>query len=254
MSVNFPIGALLFALPSVLLAQAKPLIEEVIVTAQRVEENAQEVPISLSAFTDAQIEDRQIIGLLDVQLNSPNVSATDSNFGDRELSIRGLGNLLDTQGRTQNSVSYHVNEVPLDAPLADFYDLERLEVLRGPQGTLYGRDSTAGAVNAITNRPGFEGVQGEVSVEFGNYDLIRVRGAAELAASERFAVRVAGYKLDRDGYINNLAGGQVPGVDDDLDGRDVFQAASETRGAIRDYFLMEPRVYGATVQYNFGQH
>ena len=222
MSINFPFGAILFALPGILLAQAKPLIEEVIVAAQRVEENAQKVPISLSAFTDAQIEDRQIVGLLDVQLNSPNVSATDSNFGDRELSIRGLGNLLDTQGRTQNSVSYHVNEVPVDAPLAEFYDLERLEVLRGPQGTLYGRDSTAGAINAITRRPGFEGAQGEVSVEFGNYDLIRVRGTAELAASERFAVRVAGYKLDRDGYINNLADGQVPGVDDDLDGRDVY--------------------------------
>jgi outer membrane receptor protein involved in Fe transport len=198
------------------------LIEEIVVSAQRVEESAQIVPISLSAFTDALIEDRQIVGLLDVQLNSPNVSATDSNFGDRELSIRGLGNLLDTQGRTQTTVSYHVNEVPLDPPLAEFYDLQRLELLRGPQGTLYGRDSTAGAVNAITKRPSFEGVQGEVSVEFGNYDLMRVKGALEVTASERFAVRIAGFKLDRDGYINNLADGQVPGVDDDLDGRDVY--------------------------------
>jgi outer membrane receptor protein involved in Fe transport len=207
---------------SALEAAERPLIEEVIVIAQRVEENAQKVPMSLSAFTDALIEDRQIVGLLDVQLNSPNVSATDSNFGDRELSIRGLGNLLDTQGRTQNSVSYHVNEVPLDPPLAEFYDLQRLEVLRGPQSTLYGRDSTAGTVNAITKRPSFEGVQGEVGVELGNYDLLRVKGALEVPVSDRFAVRLAGYKLDRDGYISNLADGQVDGVDDDLDGRDIY--------------------------------
>jgi outer membrane receptor protein involved in Fe transport len=74
--------------------------------------------MSLSAFTDAMIEDRQIVGLLDVQLNSPNVSATDGNYADREFSIRGLGNLLDTQGRTQQSVSYHINEVPLAPPRA----------------------------------------------------------------------------------------------------------------------------------------
>ena len=67
---------------------------------------------------DALIEDRQIVGLLDVQLNSPNVSATDGNYADREFSIRGLGNLLDTQGRTQQSVSYHINEVPLAPPRA----------------------------------------------------------------------------------------------------------------------------------------
>ena len=203
-------------------ANENRLIEEVIVMAQRVEENAQEVPMSLSAFTDAMIEDRQIIGILGLQMNAPNVSATDANFGDRQLAIRGVGNLIEVQGRSQPSVSYHLNQIPFDPPLTEFYDLERLEVLRGPQGTLYGRNSTAGAVNAITRRPSFEGTRGELGFEVGNYDLIRAKGAAEASFSDSFAVRVAGYKLDRDGYIDNLADGQVPNVDGDLDGRDVY--------------------------------
>ena len=198
------------------------LIEEIIVTAQRVEENSQRVPIAISAFDEAMIDDRQIIGILDVQLNAPNVSATDANFGDRQLSIRGVGNLIEVQGRAQPAVSYHVNQVPFGPPLTEFYDLKRLEVLRGPQGTLYGRNSIAGAVNAVTNRPSFEGLQGNIDLELGNYDLVRTRGAFEMTLSDRVALRVAGYKLDRDGYIDNLADGQVPNVDGDLDGRDIY--------------------------------
>ena len=128
---------------------------------------------------------------------------------ERQISIRGVGNLIEAQGRQQPSVSYHLNHVPFDPPLTEFYDLQRLEVLRGPQGTLYGRNSTAGAISAITKRPSFAGTQGTLGVELGNYDLLRISGAAETSLSDNFAVRVAGYKLDRDGYIDNLAEGQV---------------------------------------------
>ena len=198
------------------------LIEEVIVSAQRVEESAQKVPISLSAFDETLIKDRQIVGILDVQVHAPNISGTDANFGDRQISIRGVGNLVEAQGRQQPSVSYHLNHVPFDPPVTEFYDLVRLEVLRGPQGTLYGRNSTAGAVNAITKRPGFDGFKGSAGLELGNYDLLRATGAVDISFSDKLAVRAAGYKLDRDGYINNLADGQVPNVDGDVDGRDIY--------------------------------
>ena len=169
------------------------------------------------------LKEKQIVGILDVQLNTPNMSATESNFGNRQLSMRGVSNMVDLFNAQDAAVSYHVNEIPLrDPPLNGFYDIERVEILRGPQGTLYGRNSTAGAINAMTKRPRFEGFDGYVDLEIGNYDLIRTTAAVELTLSDQFAVRVAGYKLDRDGYINNLAQGQVPNVDGDLDGRDVY--------------------------------
>jgi outer membrane receptor protein involved in Fe transport len=210
------------------------MLEEVIVVAQRVEENAQKVPVALSAFNGDQIDVRQIIGILDVQLNAPNVSATDANFGDRQLSIRGVGNLIEVQGRAQPSVSYHINQVPFGMPYTEFYDLERIEVLRGPQGTLYGRNSVAGTVNVMTRRPGFEGFGGALALEAGNYDLFRAKGAMDIPLSDQLAIRISGYSLDRDGYINNLADGQVPNVDGDMDGRDIYSLRITPEWRIND--------------------
>ena len=87
-----PIGAMLFAWSSILLAQQKPLIEEIIVTAQRVEENLQTVPIAVSAFDDTMLQERQIIGLADLHLNTPNVTFTPRQ-GDSSsnVQIRGIG-------------------------------------------------------------------------------------------------------------------------------------------------------------------
>lgn len=230
--MQIPIGAILLLCSSCVLAQARPLIEEILVTAQRVEEKSQKVPIAVSPFTDAMIDDRQLIGILDVQLFVPNFTATETNVGARVIAVRGVGRLLEGAISAQNAVSYQINEIPFPvSPLTEFYDLERLEVLRGPQGTLFGRNSTAGAVNAVTRRPKFEGFAGEASIDVGDYDLFRIRGAVEGNITDRLAVRIAGLSVDRDGYIENLANGQVPGVDRDLDGRDLtsFRITPEWR-------------------------
>ncbi len=218
-------------------------IEEVVVTAQRVEQSLQEVPVSVSAFTGAMMEDKQIISPSDLQLNAPNVSYSDTNFGGSSFSIRGIGRLV-ISSSGESGVSIHQNEIPVptNLPAAEFYDMDRVEVLRGPQGTLFGRNATGGAINMVTTMPNMDGIGGFVDAEYGEYDNQRLKGALNLPIGDSFAVRVAGLYLKRDGYIDNTAYGQtgdclVPGstidnpqtqpcqlqgIDDDVDGRDLY--------------------------------
>lgn len=204
----------LFFAGAMALAAEDYLIEEILVTAQRFEENVRKVPISVSAFTDAMIEDRQIIGISDLQLNVPNLSYTPQNFGGSRISIRGIGDLFTGGSARATTVPIHLNGVTalVDAGVFEFYDLERVEVSRGPQGTLYGRNATAGAINLVTRRPDFDGLGGYVDLEYGDYDHVRLEGALNLAINDQFAIRVAGVSLERDGYIENKTGlrqGQV---------------------------------------------
>jgi len=208
------------------LSDQKPLIEEIIVTAQRIEQSANDVPMSVSAFTEAMIRDRQTIGVSDLQINVPNLSYTVENFGGSRISIRGIGDLFGggeaSRMSTGPSVPVHINGVsaPIEVSVHEFYDLERVEVMRGPQGTLYGRMATAGAMNLVTRRPDTEAFGGYVDLEYGDYDHVRGQLAVNVPISDELAFRVAGMMLERDGYIDNKAADQIPGIDDDMDGRD----------------------------------
>ena len=208
---------------------ARPGVEEIIVTSQRTEENIQDVPIAVTAFTGAMMEEKQIVTPSDLQLNAPNVSFTATNFGANSFSIRGIGRLV-TASTGDAGVSTHINEIPFATNLTavEFYDMERVEVLRGPQGTLYGKNATGGVLNFVTKMPDFDGVSGHVDMEVGDYDSKRAKGALNVPLSDTFALRVAAMKLERDGYTDNTAFGQVgrdgrvlTGIDDDIDGRDI---------------------------------
>jgi iron complex outermembrane recepter protein len=232
-------GFLLFFSTTALAASAGT-IEEVVVTAQRTEQTLQEVPIAVSAFTGQMMEDRQIITASDLQLNTPNVSYTAANFGGASMSIRGIGRLV-VAGSGENGVSIHQNQIalPTNLPSVEFYDVERVEILRGPQGTLFGRNATGGAVNMVTRMPDFDSWNGHFDIEGGDYSHKRLKGALNIPIADNFAIRVAGMWLERDGYIKNTAFGQVgdclvpgstidnpqtqpcslSGIDDDIDGR-----------------------------------
>ena len=207
-------------------------IEELIVTAQRVEESVQDVPISVTALTGDMLDDKQVITPSDLQLNTPNVSFTATNFGGSSFSIRGIGNLV--IGRTgEPGVSAHLNEVavPNNLNATEFFDMERVEVLRGPQGTLFGRNATGGVVNFVTRKAEFDAVNGFLDIEGGAYNHFRFKGALNVPMGERFAVRLSGFQLRRDGYVENVAYGQrddsgntLPGIDDDVDGRNIRAA------------------------------
>ena len=209
-------------------------IEEVIVTAQRTAESIQDVPIAVTALTGDMLDNKQVITVSDLQMNAPNVSFTSTNFGSSSFSIRGIGRLV-TAATGDAGVSIHTNEISLGPNLntAEFYDMERVEILRGPQGTLYGKNATGGVVNFVTRKPDFESVNGFVDLEGGDYDNFRAKGAINIPLADNLAIRVAGMTLNRDGYTENTAAGQVGAdgrvltglhgsLDSDVDGRDQY--------------------------------
>ncbi|MFT7245780.1 MAG: iron complex outermembrane receptor protein [Candidatus Azotimanducaceae bacterium] len=223
------VGALGFS--TSVMAESKR-IEEIVVTAQRFSESIQDVPIAVTAMTGEMLENKGVLTPSDLQMNSPSLTFTPTNFGGSSFSIRGIGNLV-IGG--ESGVSTHINEIAIASNLnaIEFYDMARVEVLRGPQGTLFGRNATGGAVNFVTKRPDFESINGFLDLEGGDYNNRRIKGAINLPITDNFAVRVAGMMLERDGYTDNLAFGQVAdfgvgagvdtikGIDDNLDGRDI---------------------------------
>ena len=222
--------------------EAEGVVEEVIVTAQRVAESIQDVPISVTALTAAAIEDRQVITPSDLQINASNVSFTATNFGGSSFSIRGVGNLVIARSG-EPGVSQHLNEIAVATNLnaIEFFDMERVEILRGPQGTLFGRNATGGAVNFITRKPDMGEVNGYVDFEFGDYNHTRSKGAVNLPLGDRVGVRLAGFKLARDGYMDNLAYGQtgpggetLSGISETLDGRDILSYRATISWEIND--------------------
>ena len=217
-------------------------IEEVIVTAQRSSESIQEVPIAVTALSGDMLDDRQIIGASDLEMNTANVTFTATNFGGSSFSIRGIGRLV-VSGSGENGVSTHVNDIPLGTNLnaVEYFDVARVEILRGPQGTLYGRNATGGAINVVTAMPEVDGVKGFLDVEAGDYSHRRYKAMFNAPLSDTIAIRAAGMMLDRDGYIENLAYGQqnaagqtLSGIDSDVDGRHLWAGRITASWAFSD--------------------
>lgn len=206
-------------------ASAQSISDEIVVTAQRQEQSLQDVPIAVSAFNDEDLKSRQLESFQDIQFNIPNFSFTKTQFTDSTISIRGIGALA-VGASTEPSTSIHINDIYIQAPRlfeTEFFDVERLEILRGPQGTLFGRNATGGVINVITNKASVDGMGGYVDAEYGNYDAVKVQGALNLPLGDRLAVRVAGTTIQRDGYTENVHDGS------DIDDRDIYAL----RGSVR---------------------
>ncbi|MBV7257240.1 TonB-dependent receptor [Pacificimonas sp. WHA3] len=204
-------------------------IDEIVVTAQRRAQSLQDVPIAVSAFSNEALADQQIENTLDLQQALPNTTFTKSNFTGSSITIRGIGSpAVATSG--DSGIGVHYNDMPLVASRLfenEFFDLERLEVLRGPQGTLFGRNATGGVINLITATPKKE-FQAAGEFEYGNFNSIVGRGMVNAPLADFAAVRLAGIYVNRDGYTENVATGN------DIDGRDSF--------ALRGSLLIEPTI------------
>eukprot|EP01013_Petalomonas_cantuscygni_P002397 TRINITY_DN1244_c0_g2_i1.p1 TRINITY_DN1244_c0_g2~~TRINITY_DN1244_c0_g2_i1.p1 ORF type:complete len:449 (+),score=57.22 TRINITY_DN1244_c0_g2_i1:54-1400(+) len=186
----------------------------IIVTAQRQAQSAQDVPIAVSAFSQEALEAQQIENSSDLQLTLPNITFTKTNFTSSSFTIRGIGDLCVGVSCDQ-ATAIHLNDQPLFSTRlfeTEFFDLERVEVLRGPQGTLFGRNATAGVVNVVTAKPRLGQFQASGDAEYGNYNAIKVKGMVNIPLGDTLAFRGAGIYVKRDGYTTNLNGG--PKLDD----------------------------------------
>ncbi|MBI1405779.1 MAG: TonB-dependent receptor [Caulobacter sp.] len=192
-------------------------VGELIVTAQKREEAIQDVPIAVSAFSQEGLEKQKIDGGPNLVLAIPNVNFSKSNFTGYNFQIRGVGSKL-VAGSGDAGTGIHLNNAPLTANNlfeAEFFDVERVEVLRGPQGTLYGRNATGGVVNLITAKPtgNFEALG---KIELGNYNSVKAKAMINVPLGDMFAARVAGVLVQRDGFGDNLI------TKNDIDNRDLW--------------------------------
>ena len=212
-------AALSFNVPSVAQEQDRDrTLDTVLVTTQKTEESIQDVPIAVSAFDEESLEKLQLAGGPDLVKSVPNISFTKTNFTSFNLKIRGIGADVIAQSGDAG-VGIHQNDIPLSGSRffeAEFYDVERVEVLRGPQGTLYGRNATGGVFNLITAKPVLEEFQANAQLTYGNYSTAKAKGMVNLPLGDKAALRLAGSYLSRDGYATNEATGN------DVDDRDLY--------------------------------
>lgn len=206
-----------FATPTLAQTAGANVIEELVVTAQKKEEALQDVPIAVSAFDQNALEKSKIDGGPNLVLAVPNVNFSKGNFTGYNFQIRGIGSKL-VAGSGDAGTGIHLNNAPLIANNlfeTEFYDVERVEVLRGPQGTLYGRNATGGVVNLITAKPK-DVFEGNIRAEYGNYNTMKARGMINVPLGDTLAVRLAGSYLKRDGFGENIVTGN------DADDRDLY--------------------------------
>jgi iron complex outermembrane receptor protein len=177
-------------------------IQEVIVTAQKTAQPASKTPLALSVLGGDDLRQAGATNAVALTELAPNVQISTDN-GKLQVAIRGVVS-LDTSEKGDSSTAFNVDGAYIgrtEAQLGAFLDLERIEVLRGPQGTLYGRNATAGAINLITNKPTNK-LEGRVDVEIGDYNARRLEGVVNIPVNSTLALRAAAVKVSHDTYQN----------------------------------------------------
>ncbi|HEY9721941.1 MAG TPA: TonB-dependent receptor plug domain-containing protein, partial [Oscillatoriaceae cyanobacterium] len=189
-------------------ASAAPSADEILVTARRRVENVQHVPIPISVVSGATLEKNGARGIEEIKQLVPSLQVLSANPRNVNINIRGLGTSVGTASDgLENGVGFYVDDVYYGRPaqaLFDLFDIDRVEVLRGPQGTLFGKNTTAGAVSVTSRLPSFTpSAMGELSV--GNYNYRRGRAVADIPIKgDLLALRLSGSYTKRDGDWYNV--------------------------------------------------
>ncbi|MCH8101481.1 MAG: TonB-dependent receptor [Proteobacteria bacterium] len=202
-------GTLMFALP----AHAQ-VLEEIIVTASKRPQTLQEIPVAVSVITANDLKQTQILDIKDLQFLVPSLRVdTLQSSGNTNFRIRGFGNGANNAG-IEPSVGVFIDGVYRSrtaSALADLPNLERVEVLRGPQSTLFGKNASAGVISVITAKPSLVETTGAVSLTVGEYSQTIVKADVNGPFSDSVGFSLSGYYNQRDGYYDNLAGGNALG-------------------------------------------
>lgn len=198
----------------------------VTVTAQRVEENLQDVPVAVTALSSEQLEDKQVLNIRDLTAQVPNINiATNTGTASAaRIFLRGVGE-DESRGAVDQAVGIYVDGVYIGrsvGSLFDVVDLESLEVLRGPQGTLYGRNTIGGAIKLTSVRPQFEN-SGKFSATFGNFSRQEFKATGNVQLGDSTAFRITGFTRERDGFHElNPNGPQAVNARDDVGALDTI--------------------------------
>lgn len=181
-------------------------LDTVVVTAQKVEENIQDVPISVLALSGDQLSDRLVDSLERLQYLTPGlIFSSGINARQSAMTIRGVGVGVFNIG-VEASVALSIDGVTmgrLGAGIFDFSDIERVEVLRGPQGTLFGKNASGGVISIITKKPTDEFLA-ESNIVYGSYNELNLFGAVSGPITDRVSARLSAYRNTRDGFIDNV--------------------------------------------------
>jgi len=195
------------------------VIEEVVVTARKTEESIQDVPVAVTALSADELEKSSSFGTQDIQYRSPNITI-------REGGAQGTAAIFQIRGQVQNdtigtldpSVGFYSDGVYVARAFGSnvaFVDVANIQVLRGPQGTLFGRNTTGGAILLSTRDPDLDGVSGFIETGMGRFGQRQIDGAVNLPLlDDLLAVRVAGHRLKRDGYGEDRSNDREIATDD----------------------------------------
>lgn len=235
-------------------AQAAPtrasgaVLEEIVVTAQRRAETLQKVPLAITAFGAEEIRQGRMLGLAEVAIRTPGFNIGNFSPESPNLTLRGIGS-TDRDAGSDRSVVVFVDETYIGragASTFDLFDLERVEVLHGPQGTLYGKNVAGGAINIITRKPERE-TDAYVEAGIGNYNLLETRGMFNAPLSDTVATRFAISTRDRDGPQKNvLTGNDVDTLDNASVRAHIRYQPSENTDALLTAEYARDRIYGVS--------
>jgi iron complex outermembrane receptor protein len=213
--MQFSMSALVFAIASPAIAQPADAPEtapgealgDIVVTAQRKSEDAQKAALAVTVATGDELIDKGVTNVQQLSDMTPALEISAATGTYTWFSVRGVSN-TGANAFADPALAVNVDGVYLAAPAAIhgmMFDIERVEVLKGPQGTLYGRNATAGAINIISRRPTFD-TNGSFTAELGNYDSIYAQAAVNIPLSDTFAVRAAGMSSNHDGWFSDGSG------------------------------------------------
>jgi iron complex outermembrane recepter protein len=218
-------------------------LDQIVVTAQKREQNIQQVGVSVTALDGDNLRDMGVSESIGIASQTPNLSiGLPVGEGNQpSIFLRGVG-LNDFNTNNSGPIGVYNDEVYLSVINAQnflLFDLDRVEVLRGPQGTLYGRNTTGGAVKFVSKRPTQE-LEAYARVNYSTFDSVKFEGALGGPISNSWAGRVSVVKNNSDGHINNLLTSR------DANGVDVFGARAQLEGRISDVFNVLLNVHGST--------